>query len=307
MRLVVTGVNGFVGRHAARLAKQRGHYVIGIRHSRELESDSPDVDHWYTGDLAAAWPVDDEFDAVLHLAGLAAVGASFDDPLRYIEENAAIVVHLGEALLRGCGGSPRVLVVSTGAVYNARAVPIDEGSPISMSSPYVVSKRTAEDLADYYRRRGVDMVIARPFNHIGPGQAPGFLVPDLYRKLAAMSANVVEVGDLSTRRDYTDVRDVVDAYLSLLGAPSLEHMIYNVASGGSRAGTEVLVALCRAMGLAVPELRRNTSGRPIDHSEIIGDASRLRLELGWAPSIAFERSIQDFVTASEAEGVRHGL
>ncbi len=298
MKLVITGANGFVGRHVARLANQRGHQVIGVRHSSKLGSDSPDVDRWYTADLSATWPVYEELDAVLHLAGLAAVGASFNDPLRYIAQNAAIAVHLGEALLRGRGGSPRVLVVSTGAVYGVRAGPIDECSPVSMSSPYVVSKRTVEDLAGYYRGRGLDMVIARPFNHIGPGQSAGFLVPDLCGKLAAMSANSIEVGNLSTRRDYTDVRDVAEAYLGLLEAPALEQRVYNVASGASRAGTEVLEALCEAMGIAVPDLRPTTFGRPVDHSEIVGDASRLRLELGWAPAITFEQSVQDFVAVS---------
>ncbi|MGC5077838.1 NAD-dependent epimerase/dehydratase family protein [Agrococcus sp. DT81.2] len=295
MRLAVTGVDGFVGRQVARIAADRGHHVVGLTRSDDVEV--PGVADVVTVDLTCEWPRMPPVDAIVHLAGLAAVGPSFDDPLRYITDNTAMAVHLCEALLRTPSPAPRVVAASSGAVYAPSDRPIDESAPLAFDSPYAVSKGTVDNLLSYYQGRGLDTVVVRPFNHIGPGQAPGFLVPDLLEQLDALAPDEpLSVGNLEAERDYTDVRDVATAYVLLAEAPTLAHSAYNVAAGRARSGHEVLAAICAAMGRAVPSLRPGKR-RPLDVPSVVGDATRLRRELAWTPRFDFEASIEAAVAA----------
>ncbi|SIR78306.1 NAD(P)-dependent oxidoreductase [Microbacterium sp. RURRCA19A] len=303
--LVVTGAGGFVGAHLCRIAAEAGFSVFAIGRDSPIP-DSLDgiVDDYVGADLTEEWPSQAPTDAdVVHLAGLAAVGASFNRPQLYLSANSAMVTHLAEALLRGSGGG-RIVGVSSGAVYATGPGDsyIDEAASVGFSSPYAVSKVLVENQLAYYRGRGLDTVVARPFNHSGPGQGPGFLIPDLIRRITeSSSGDVMSVGSLSTRRDYTDVRDVARAYLSLITAPSVSHDIYNVASGTTRSGREILAAVSAALGHPVPETRVDPSlVRPNDPASITGDARRLRAETGWAPVIAFEQMIADSVASVTA-------
>lgn len=282
-RVLVSGASGFVGGHAVRLLADAGYEVVPLRTS----------DY----DLTLGWPSLEGVDGILHLAGLAAVGPSFDDPQRYLDVNSSMVTRLGEQLL-AAGGSPRVVVVSSGAVYRSSSQPLDEEAPLDFTSPYVVSKVLVENQVRYYRNRGLDVVVARPFNHIGPGQGPGFLVPDLAARLRALEPGAtLATGNLASRRDYTDVRDVVAAYRALLELPAPQNAVYNVASGVSRSGLEVLEALCAALGIPVPAMEQ-TDRRNLDPDEIAASAGRLRRETGWTPVIPFEESIRDFLAAN---------
>jgi GDP-4-dehydro-6-deoxy-D-mannose reductase len=302
-RLVITGVDGFVGRHLARAAVDSGLEVFGISRSH---IDDPVLAHLLSGhasgDLRSAWPASAPIDApVVHLAGLAAVGPSFDHPQDYLSGNSAMVTNMCEAALRA-DDPQRIVVVSSGAVYaqNDKEPRRSESDPVAFTSPYVVSKVLVENQVSYYRRRGLDTVVARPFNHIGPGQGHGFIVPDLLARLKLLQpGKSLTVGDLSTRRDYTDVRDVVRAYVSLATAPVLAHDLYNVSSGVSRSGTEVLSALCGALGVPVPPLAVDpASVRATDPSVIVGRADRIAGDVGWAPRIPFAQTIADVATES---------
>jgi GDP-4-dehydro-6-deoxy-D-mannose reductase len=298
-RVAVTGVNGFVGRHMVAELRQHGYDVVGIGHE-----DGPAVEglaDYRCADLTLGWPHGIEADRIIHLAGLSAVGPSFANPQRYLDANSSMVTHLCEALVDQ-GPRTRVLVVSSGAVYDATwRQPLAEDAPIGFSSPYVVSKVLVENQVAYYARRGLDTVVARPFNHIGPGQGPGFLVPDLLAGAvdAARSGGPLTVGDLETRRDYTDVRDVVRAYRLLLDADSADSPVYNVCSGRSWSGGELLGLLrdVWAFGdlrLQVDESRK----RPGDPREVVGDATRLHRATGWKPEIDIAQSVQDYVAAA---------
>lgn len=299
-RLVITGVDGFVGRHLARAAADSGLEIFGISRS---DIDDPALTDLLAGhaavDLIESWPEDAPTDApIVHLAGLAAVGPSFDRPQEYLSGNSAMVTNMCEALL-DAGSTARVIAVSTGAVYaqNDDDPSRTESDPIAFTSPYVVSKVLVENQLAYYRRRGLDAVVARPFNHIGPGQGPGFIVPDLLAGLRALSeGDALTVGNLSTRRDYTDVRDVVRGYLALASAPTLAHDVYNVASGVSRSGEDILGMLCDALAISVPPLRVDPSRvRATDPAMVVGDAGRIRMDAGWHTSISLETTIRDIV------------
>lgn len=304
-RLIVTGVDGFVGRHLAEVATSAGVAIIGVARASTAPPPLGDVLDAYVGaDLRVGWPTQLPSDVpIVHLAGLAAVGPSFDQPQEYIAGNSAMVSNMCEGLLQAGATDVRVVGVSTGAVYaqNDARPARGETDPVAFTSPYVVSKVLVENQLTYYRRRGLSTVIARPFNHIGPGQGPGFLLPDLLMRLRSLGPDEpLYVGNLATRRDYTDVRDVARAYLALARAPVLEHDVYNVASGRARSGAELLELACQAMGRPVPPVKVDASRmRATDPEVIVGEAERITAELGWHPVVPIEQTVRDAVAAAE--------
>ncbi len=302
--LVITGASGFVGSHLARLAHDEGFVVWAIgREEQAPPGVAPWCERYIETDLSEGWPIDVEVDAVIHLAGLAAVGPSFSAPQRYIETNSAIMTAMCESLLL-TSPSTRVVVVSSGSVYRAEGLdaPIDESAPTSPSSPYAVSKLLIESQAQYYAHRRLDTVVARPFNHIGPGQGPGFLVPDLTTSLSRTARDEpLRVGNLETARDYTDVRDVARAYLTLAAAPQHQHAVYNVASGAARSGREVLSVIASALGRDLPPVVVDEAKlRPGDPARIVGSAARLRDEFGWEPHVDWATSVREYVESSKS-------
>lgn len=301
--LVVTGANGFVGSHVVALAAQRGLSVWAIgREPQPAAIISAHADRYFSADLAEGWPVDGDVDAIVHLAGLAAVGPSFAQPQRYIEINSRIMTHLGESVLAS-EARPRLIVVSSGAVYQPTpSGTVDEDSATFASSPYVVAKLLVEQQCRYYAGRGLDVVAARPFNHIGPGQSRGFIVPDLTAAVrTATDDDPVRVGNLAARRDYTDVRDVASAYLTLATAPSHAHDLYNISTGSSQSGEDLLRVIGETLHrddfrVEVDPARM----RPNDPPRIAGDSSRLRDEFGWVPTIAWEDSVREYIASAPA-------
>lgn len=297
--IAVTGVDGFVGRHVVDAARAAGIEVIGV--SRDPISDQGLRDRLVgevTVDLTQRWPAGIEVDAVVHLAGLAAVGPSFAEPQLYIETNSSMITHLGEALLAQ-NRPPRIVAASTGAVYSAARGPLDEDAATSPSSPYVVSKLLVESQLGYYAQRGLDVVIARPFNHLGPGQGRGFLVPDLVTALRELPAGEsLAVGNLDTARDYTDVRDVARAYVDLATSSAPLASRYNIASGRAVRGRDVLELVASALELPMPPTRVDHARlRATDAETVTGDARRLAQALGWSPRIEIRQSIVDCVAA----------
>jgi GDP-4-dehydro-6-deoxy-D-mannose reductase len=294
VKVTVSGVGGFVGAHLVRELTGHGHQVVGLGKGPLSPDVEALVDRYIDVDLAKEWP-DTSADAVVHLAGLSAVGPSFADPQRYLHGNSAPMTQLAENLLVS-GARPRVVVVSTGAVY-APGVQVDEDAPIRTSSPYVVSKLLLEAQCSYYRARGLDVVVMRPFNHIGPGQQPGFLLPDLLQGVAAGS---LTVGNLDTRRDYTDVRDVARAYRLAVEAPFVRAPVLNVSSGRSVSGREVLDLVARELGVQPEVIVDPARLRPDDPADISGDSTLIDTELGWRPDIDLTTTVRDALAASDA-------
>ena len=294
-RIAVTGVNGFVGRHLAAELTDHAIEVVGIGIEDRA---AVDLDTYAQADLVAGWPEIGPVDAVIHLAGLAAVGPSFDDPQRYLTVNSSIVTHVAEALL---GTPARLILVSSGAIYDGlQPLPLGEDSAIALSSPYAVSKVLNENQAAYYSGRGLQCVVARPFNHIGPGQGPGFLLPDLAALLDSASPGdgPIRTGNLASRRDYSDVRDVARAYRLLATQPHLSHAVYNICSGVSLSGEDILAVLAKAVGRDTVRTETDPARlRPSDPAEIVGDNTRLREDTGWAPRFSIEETVADFLKA----------
>jgi GDP-4-dehydro-6-deoxy-D-mannose reductase len=290
MRVAVSGVNGFVGVHLTRELVTHGHEVLGYSKGPAAASVEGLLSEYLDQDLAESWP-DLAVDAVVHLAGLSAVGPSFQDPQGYLEGNSAPVTRLCEGLIAN-GQSPRVVVVSSGGLY-APGVGVNESSPTQPSSPYAVSKLLVETQCAYYRRRGLDLTVMRPFNHIGPGQQPGFLLPDL---IAGVLNGPFTVGDLTTRRDYTDVRDVVRAYRLAVEAEPIDVPVLNICSAVSVSGQTMLELVAHELGVSNPEVTVDRARlRPDDPPEIRGDNNLIAEVLGWRPVIDLETTVRDTV------------
>ena len=305
--ILVTGVNGFVGKHVARELSARGHKTIGVSREPLLNPVLKDyVDDYYSCDLTDAAAVDalplNQIDAVINLAGLAKVGDSFANPDLYNRVNVAVLAVIGKKLI-SLGSKAVVIAVSTGAVYGAdQEMPLRETSKlITTGSPYALSKIAMEQEAASLRIAGLNCAIVRPFNHIGPGQEGGFLVPDLYEKIleASNKDGVIVVGDLSTRRDYTDVRDVAKAYVDLAISGTLDHPIYNVCSARSLEGQEILnllLAECGKTGTITVQQDPKLI-RPNDPKNLFGSNQRLQAQTNWQPTIPLAQTIHDIVAA----------
>lgn len=295
-RIVVTGVNGFVGKHLTRELADHDIEVVGIgQEDTAHEEISGELESYYMADLTKEWPVRGRIDAVIHLAGLAAVGPSFERPQDYINLNSSMITNMAEYYLRTGIQTPRIVVVSSGAVYSPdQPMALAEDAHLGITSPYVVSKVLVESQCEYYRERGIDCVVARPFNHIGPGQGPGFLVPDVLGQL--QTADEITVGNIETKRDYTDVRDIARAYRLLATTPDLAHDTYNACTGRSVSGREIIESIANVLGKANLVITVDESKvRPTDPADIYGDASRLHKDTGWEPEISLEQTLKDCV------------
>ncbi|HLH46695.1 MAG TPA: GDP-mannose 4,6-dehydratase, partial [Acidimicrobiales bacterium] len=230
------------------------------------------------------------------------------DPGGTFAVNVVGTVHLLDSLSR-CRPVPRVLLISSAEVYGAvrpGELPLTEEQPFAPVSPYAASKAAAEMAGiQAWLGRGVEVVRARPFSHIGAGQRPDFVVPSMARQLVEASrtgSRTLMVGNLGARRDFTDVRDVVRAYRLLL-----EHgeagAVYNVCSGVSRPISEIVDRLLALSGLDVEVRVDPARFRPSDLPDLRGDPSRLTARTGWLPEVDLDRTLADVLadcTAGDA-------
>ena len=287
---LVTGAGGFVGRHLVAHLVASGDAVVAV--DREVDVTDPQA---VAAAVAAASP-----DVVYHLAALSHVGRSWSEP------EAVRAVNLGgtrSVLEAVAARAPRarVVVVSSAEVYGVTRPedqPLAETRALAPVSPYAQSKAWAEAVALEAAAAGRDVVVARPFTHVGPGQAPTFFVPALATRLLrarAVGAREVPVGDLTPRRDLTDVRDVVRAYreLALFGASGT---VYNVASGVDHAMAEVAAALVEMVAPGTRLVLDPSLVRPVEIPVSRGDPARLRAATRWRPTIDLARSLSDVVS-----------
>jgi GDP-4-dehydro-6-deoxy-D-mannose reductase len=308
MRILVTGVTGFAGGHLAEALLARGGAEV---HGLSRRGDWPAEWRHLAGrvvlhacDLAdrdrlrvvveAALP-----ERVYHLAGYPHVGRSLKEPDAAWSGNLAATRGLYEALARW-GGRPRVLFVGSGLIYGdpdtvERAY--DEGSLLRPTTPYSASKAAA-DLLSYQvtRAPGLAVVRARPFNHVGPRQSADFALPHFARQVAAIEWGrqppVLETGNLSPRRDLTDVRDMVQAYVLLMEQGRVGEA-YNIGTGQTHSMQELVERLLRLTSVRVEVRQRADLVRATETPAVRADAGRLRRETGWAPRYPLARTLAD--------------
>jgi GDP-4-dehydro-6-deoxy-D-mannose reductase len=244
--------------------------------------------------IAAARP-----DVVYHLAALAHVGRSWDDPAVTLAENQAMTLSILEAV-RSEAPAATVVAVSSGEVYGPpAALPVVESAPLRPQNPYAVSKAAGDLLAGFYAdAHGLRIVRARSFNHAGPGQPPLYALASFARQVAAgLEAGDDPIrlvtGNPDTRRDYTDVRDVARAYRLLAGAGWSG--VVNVCSGRTASARELIAAMAAAAGVEIEHVVDQRLVRAHEVTEIRGSAARLRELTGWEPEIPLATTVADTV------------
>ena len=292
MRSLITGGRGFVGTWLADHLRELGDEVVAI--DREVEITDPAA---LLGAMSAAAP-----DAVYHLAALTHVGQSWEEPLQVLEVNiigTAVVL----AAARQCGSDPRVLVTSSAEVYGAVTdpdlLPLHESSPTAPLTPYAASKLAAEAVvAQAHLGHGQHVITVRPFNHIGPGQTPNFAVPALAKRIVEADRGgspTIPVGNLSARRDFTDVRDVVRAYRLLVeaGRPG---EVYNVCSGRDVSIREIADGLLGLAGTTLEFEIDPSLVRPVEVPVLRGDPARLVDATGWKPEVPLDQTLADVLS-----------
>lgn len=297
--ILVTGASGFVGGHL--LDRLRGNTEI-IAWSGPGSTPRPvEGVRWQPVQLLNRLDVTRALDEhrptqIYHLAGAPSVDTSFTNALPHLQINArgtSFLLDAVAALALDC----RVLVVTSAQVYQFGSLALNEETPLVPNSPYGVSKLAQDMLARVAARSDqLDVVVARPFNHVGPRQRPAFSVASFARQIARIEAGLeqplIRVGNLNADRDLTDVRDVVAAY-ELLMRRGQTGRAYNICSGMAWSMADVLQQLLHRSRVAIRVEVDPARMRPNDVPLILGDGTRLRQELGWRPTIALERTLDD--------------
>jgi GDP-4-dehydro-6-deoxy-D-mannose reductase len=306
-KILVTGVNGFVGHHVAATLHEMGYIIVGASNQPEVADELSElVENYYSCDLTDPEQVAkidlSDIDAIINLAGFAKVGESRGQGELYNRINVGVHTTLYQECINQ-GVSPRIIAVSTGAVYDpSQPLPITEESaliPDDKTNEYTISKKKMEQALEEFREQGLHIITARPFNHSGPGQLPGFLLPDLGEQIegAKKQNSPLLVGNLTTKRDYTDVRDVARAYVELATCPkeNLNHSLYNICSGVSTEGMQVLDLLKSAFdGNDISVEVDQSRIRPNDVMDIYGSRDRLSSDTGWEPTISVKQMVNDY-------------
>jgi len=294
MQVLVTGASGFVGSHIVEAAGE-------WRQRFGAEIVLPAVDLNLTDDRSVECALTDaRFDAVLHLAAQSNVPSSFADPIATYQVNVVGTVRLLRALERA-GFRGRFLYVSSGDVYGvvqAEDLPVTEAVVPRPANPYAASKIAAEAASLAWGRRpgGFEVIVARPFNHLGARQSATFAVARFASTISAMlrSGGPFELttGRLDVTRDFLDVRDVIAAYFALLrkGHPN---EIYNICSGVERSLADVLAELIGLSALGIKTTIDPALLRPVDLPRMVGSSRKLQADTGWRAQIAFTRTLSD--------------
>jgi len=299
--VLITGAAGFAGSHLADLLAATPRLVCWSR-----EAPAPGLvpsAHWQQIDLLDRDHVRAAVRTlrpaqIYHLAGVPHVGGSWEATSPTLAGNVLATHYLFDALRRA-GVRARVLVTASATVYAPSDRPIAEDGAIAPGSPYALSK-LAQEMRSLRAtvEDGLDVVVVRAFNHTGPRQAPAFAAPSFARQIAAIErgeqAPVIRAGNLTPRRDLSDVRDVVRAYVALMqrGAGGA---IYNVASGVGRPIGDILHALVARARVNVTVETDPALLRPNDTAALVGDCSRLQRDTGWTPRIPFEQMLDDLL------------
>ena len=310
MRVLITGITGFVGGHLAEHLFAHGGYTLAgfgrtpvwPKELRYLYGTVP-LFAAELSDVATLEKTLGQFqpDAIVHLAGYANTGKSFQEPSVCWNANLQGTMNLYGAVQRS-GARPRIIFASTGLVYgdpDPGRITLDETAPLKPASPYATSKAAA-DLLSYQvtRSAGMDVIRMRLFNQIGPRQAADYAVANFARQIASIEAGtqapILETGDLSGVRDITDVRDMVVA-LRLVLEKGETGEAYNVGRGEVWKIADLLAELVSLSDASVEVRSRNEPGRGADTAVSRADTAKLLAATGWKPQIESERTLADIL------------
>ena len=311
MKILITGVTGFVGSHLAEycLSLDQQVEVIGTcrwRSRRENIEHLEDAINLYECDLRDASSVktllaDIQPERIFHLAAQSYVPSSWNSPGETITTNVIGQLNIFEAM-RETNSTASIQIAGSSEEYglvHPEEAPITEENPLRPLSPYAVSKVAQDMLAyQYFQSYGLRVVRTRAFNHTGPRRGDVFVTSNFAKQIAEIEAGqrppVIHVGDLNPKRDFTDVRDIVRAYWLSLEHCSLGE-VYNVASGKAYRIKEVLKILLDNSEQDIEVVEDPERLRPSDVPLLLGDNSRFCKATGWIPEIPFEQTAKDLL------------
>jgi GDP-4-dehydro-6-deoxy-D-mannose reductase len=301
-KTLITGGKGFAGSHLKSLLLSEG-FEVTIFDAGEPEQHADDVDsrRYVKGDIRSKESIlrtltDVRPDVIYHLAGIAFVPEAEKDRDRALSVNLSGGLNLFEAVEEAVPDA-RVVVVSSSEVYGkalAADMPLNEEAPVRPASFYAFTKASLESAAFHAASRGLNIVVLRPFNHIGPRQSDLYVTSAFARQVAeaerGVDPPVIKVGNLEAVRDFTDVQDMMKAYL-LAGREPLKKDLYNLCSS---RGVKIREVLDRLLDMAHVEIRVEVDRarlRPSDVPVIIGDCTRFSTETGWHASLSLRDSL----------------
>jgi GDP-4-dehydro-6-deoxy-D-mannose reductase len=303
--VLVTGAAGFAGSHLLDRLLAREHRIIALRRpgiGADVQARYPQVE-WLELELLDRLAVRQAVaafapDVMYHLAGAPHAGQSWSDSADTLAINVLATHHLLDGI-RVAALRTRVIIPSSAYVYRQADRALTEDDPLEPANPYAISKIATELAAQRAARHdGIPVVVARSFNHLGPRQDASFFGSAVARQIAQIEAGrlepVIHVGNLEARRDFTDVRDTVRAYVALAdrGTPG---RIYNVSTGEARAVRDLLDGLIALSHVPVSVQPDPARFRPNDTPLLLGDPSRIAAEVGWTPAIPFTQTLQDLL------------
>lgn len=305
MKALITGINGFAGSYLCDLLLSEGYEVYGlvqpntgtenISHSLKKlkleEADILDEDKLHSIFLSV------KPDFLFHLAGASSVKKSLEDPKAFVEANIHGTMNILEAI-RSDIPKTRALIVSSSEVYGASSShsKADESTVLLPLNPYSASKAAVDILSRTYASSyGLDIVVARPGNHLGPRQSSVFFVPTVAKQVALIMKDrqepVIELGNIDVKRDFSDVRDVAAAYLALVKIGKTG--AYNISSGKNYLLRDIVESFISMSGKKISIRQSSEKLRRVDAHETNIDNSKIIKETGWKPLIPIEKTLKD--------------
>jgi GDP-4-dehydro-6-deoxy-D-mannose reductase len=309
LKTLITGITGFAGSYLAeQLLATNKYEVSGTYLSEDSLTNVKNVKNKLNlikADLSYAKSVFDIIEdirpsVIFHLAALTSPADSFKNPTATLTNNISLQVNLLEAVKEFNLLNTRILITSSADIYGRVAkenLPINEKAPLMPTNPYSVSKIAQDFLGiTYFLTYKLKIIRVRPFNHIGPRQSPNFSVPSFAKQIAEIEKGKKEpylsVGNLETKRDFTDVRDMVKAYvLAVENGRSGE--VYNIGSGISYRMLDILDKLVSMSSTEIEIKKDKAFFRPVDNPELVCDASKFKKITNWKPQIPIETTLKD--------------
>lgn len=308
-KILVTGFSGFVSTHFLEYIDTLGVeiQIIGISRNLQINTQFKNLNFKiFVGDLKNASFVKDVIsttqpDYVLHLASDSSVAYSWENPLESFQNNTNIFLNLVESV-RLSRVKCRILSIGSSEQYgivNASNLPLTEESPLNPINPYAIARVSQEMLSKIYAKSyGLDIVMTRSFNHIGPNQSDRFVVSSFVKQILLKKYKNTEneffVGEVSIIRDFLDVRDVVNAYWQLLNNGQTGE-VYNICSGIGISLNDIIDKILKIAQVNFNYHVSKSLVRPSDNPVIIGSNQKIYSEIGWKPIIPIDQSLQDII------------
>jgi GDP-4-dehydro-6-deoxy-D-mannose reductase len=300
MKALITGINGFVGDHLSALLHSKNIEVYGTDIAGDFSKPGVHTSYMDLMDqeqiikaLSLIQP-----DTIYHLAGQSNVGLSWKEPFLTLNVNVMGTMNLLEAVRKTAPGA-KVLIIGSGDQYgivSPEQCPLSEGTVLKPQNPYAVSKAMQEQTATVYvRAYGLNVVMVRAFNHIGPGQKPGFVAPDFACNIVKIEKGLqksMSVGNLEAMRDFSDVRDIVRGYQMLMEKGATGE-IYNIGSGMPIKISDLLKRMISLSAAKIEVFEDPEKMRPSDSPIIYADCSKIHEHTGYKPQITLEQTLTD--------------